>query len=57
MPEVTATNNRTRVNARDDWTLREHCVFCTQLGHCPSFILATGERIIEGRNAVPPTLL
>lgn len=45
------TNNRTRDNARDDWTLRKHYVFCTQLGHCPSFILATGERIIEGRNA------
>lgn len=32
-------------------------MFCTQLGHCPSFILATGERIIEGRNVVPPTLM
>ena len=24
-----------------------HNTFCTQLGHCPSFILRTGERIIR----------
>lgn len=57
IPEVMITNIRTWIDACDDWTLRKHCVFCTQLGHCPSFILATGERIIEGRNVVPPTLM
>ncbi|KAG7190869.1 hypothetical protein KM043_006930 [Ampulex compressa] len=51
---LTAAKNRVQLLQAEDRPLRKHRVFCTQLGHCPSFILATGERIIEVRN-VPPT--
>lgn len=26
------------------WPSKKHCAFCTQLGHCPSFILSTDVR-------------
>lgn len=29
---------------RGGWPVRKHWSFCTQLGHCPSFILRAGER-------------
>lgn len=31
------------------WPSKKHCAFCTQLGHCPSFILSTDIRWSSGK--------